>query len=429
MDASSGAIDSKSSPKDQLAYFYRVFRDPDNAEYLLQPSATRQQRREDAPLTSVNIDQDDAAPSSRFRALQDRPNQVNQPNIFLAAKFLTEVLPGKIEEGFRTRSIFPMSRDGKGFLELATALSETEPSSLRGVTGLALHACYARLVMEYSNLQKLLETLFEEEGERVTFVQSRLADMAEKLHDIHIDYQERKNRLQGKPTDSSSSGGIGLGGRGGRDGRDGRDVDVDTVHWRTPPPLLSSSAHPSDHSARPHHAPRQLRHQAQYNHHHYRHYQPQRYKDEDSDQEMTSVRHSRDRVMRTSTIPPPLRPAPGPEARSSSSSSSTPAILPKPETTPSVSAHPRPYSTGATTTTGLSFTSSSEAPVSITTIPRQTPTPPHDNGIEPLSSTAMTTIAIQQHQEEEPLGPPHQHQVMGDQRLRLKQQTIVQPDG
>ncbi|KAG0258535.1 hypothetical protein DFQ27_004595 [Actinomortierella ambigua] len=140
-------------------YYLKVFKDPSDAEALMQRSVTC------------------ASPAScKFCE-----------NIFKAVVFLHTCLRDRAhmdDESFR----FGCTRNSPTFKEMATELGLVEPS-LRSVTALALVSLYNRIIKERRALNDFLAV-----ATGFTWSDTRMSEMAQELLNIDNELRERENR-------------------------------------------------------------------------------------------------------------------------------------------------------------------------------------------------------------------------------------------
>ncbi|KAI1288300.1 hypothetical protein EDD11_010016 [Mortierella claussenii] len=181
-----------SSQTDKYARFLSVFRDPPDASSL-QKSITfktrdqLEQRVEEPTVVAENDAENGASNPKTFRGLQENATGEHQRNIFLATQYLL----ARIQEmvyGDQDKEPFTLAREGKSFKTIAQELGVIEPS-LKGVTGLALHAMYMRLIKDYEELKKVLVV---ETGGR--FQPTLLTDLVKDLYNMDRELKKTKRQ-------------------------------------------------------------------------------------------------------------------------------------------------------------------------------------------------------------------------------------------
>ncbi|KAG0250787.1 hypothetical protein BG011_008102 [Mortierella polycephala] len=147
-------------------------------------------RRQNQDLVRKGVDvpvvSDASGASTRFKGLTHSTNNVR--NIFLATRFLVDNLHDIIYQQALTDDSISMTRDGATFRNLAIELETKEPS-LRGVTGLALHALYDRIVEKYHEYQQCLKRATG----NIT-AKTFLMDYSERLYTMDLDFLRLKQK-------------------------------------------------------------------------------------------------------------------------------------------------------------------------------------------------------------------------------------------
>ncbi|KAF9112352.1 hypothetical protein BGX27_003492, partial [Mortierella sp. AM989] len=127
-------------------HFAQYFSNPSDASELMKPSVYTDAQRE--------AEGDAQGSSAIYRGLQH--SDTNRRRIFIAARFLKDHLPTIIFGKEPKDPNLNHSKQGTAFKRSAFELAQSEPS-LNGVTPIALHATYDRLVEKYHEYQKLFD--------------------------------------------------------------------------------------------------------------------------------------------------------------------------------------------------------------------------------------------------------------------------------
>ncbi|KAI1320625.1 hypothetical protein EDD11_000147 [Mortierella claussenii] len=160
-------------PIDKFNQIVLFFKDPPDASSLMrQTKYTEAELAAEALLAvkqpmvenvAINDDDDSAANNdanrkdrvTRYCGLQHADGN-NARRVFIAARFLKDRLRDIIYTTALNDASINLTKTGKVFKDLAIELEIQEPS-LKGVTAIALHATYDRLVEKYHEYQQLLD--------------------------------------------------------------------------------------------------------------------------------------------------------------------------------------------------------------------------------------------------------------------------------
>lgn len=180
------AASATSSQADKYAKFYSIFRDPiDVAKLNESVTVETRDRREGASAEDAG----ESGPANKtFRGLQVNNNGENQRKIFLATKYLVARIPEMVYGDEVDIGTFSLSRESKNFKVVAAELEDMEPS-LKGVSGIALHAMYSRLIKAYKELEAILAV---EAGGR--FNSTQLMDLVKEMYNTDQEISRAKRR-------------------------------------------------------------------------------------------------------------------------------------------------------------------------------------------------------------------------------------------
>ncbi|KAG0225668.1 hypothetical protein BGW42_004190 [Actinomortierella wolfii] len=181
--------DSKASSDAKLKYFAKVFKDPPNANDILNGRTESECSRDGSAGKGTR---------GTFRLFQFNLSCTNQEHIFRAMLYLRNHLPevARLEDA---NHVFFFGKDGPSFKELAEGLAKSEPS-LRGVTALALNTLYHRIVKDYQAYLELKPLLTG--GMTLS---SKCADLAHEIFDVHNMMRMRENRQQAAKSDTRAA--------------------------------------------------------------------------------------------------------------------------------------------------------------------------------------------------------------------------------
>ncbi|KAF9109512.1 hypothetical protein BGX27_007541 [Mortierella sp. AM989] len=213
------------NPTDKLRHFIKVFRDPPDADAIIQRMLEESRtaalivprvagsvssidnscdEEDDSDRDSVGTLKASSATSIDFnscqiqhRGLQFESNGTNQKNILIATQFLVEKYQQikahcEFHENYNPSSI----RIEKEFVFFSQELIKREPS-LAFVTTVTLRQLFNHMIEEYRSLQRFLDTTKKGGGQDIEWKETRLSDLTCELDNLN-DQLERQSRKMNK---------------------------------------------------------------------------------------------------------------------------------------------------------------------------------------------------------------------------------------